>query len=156
MRRGLHRTICKVSGDVEGLKFNTAIAALMSFTAQMLDAHGQVGSATWQECCEALVRLLAPFTPDLADEMWQTLGKSDSIHGQPWPKWREDLAAEETVVVVVQVNGKVRARVTIPATSDDEQMAALALADEAVADCLAGRQPKRMIVAPGRLVNIVV
>ena len=156
LRRGLHRTIRKVSEDIEGLKFNTAIAALMSFTSQMLDAQGEIGGALWQECCVVLTCLLAPFTPDLAEELWQTLGEEGSVHSQPWPQWHATLAAEETVIVVVQVNGKVRARVTIPAASDDEQTAALALADEAVADCLAGRQPKRMIVAPGRLVNIVV
>ncbi|MCB9141599.1 MAG: class I tRNA ligase family protein [Anaerolineales bacterium] len=156
LARGLHQTIGKVSGDIEALKFNTAIAALMSFTSQMLDVQDQVGDMVWLECCSALARMLAPFTPDLAEELWQMLGEKGSVHSQPWPEWREDLAAEETVVVVVQVNGKVRARVTMPAASDDEQTAALALADETVASSLAGRHPKRVIAVAGRLVNVIV
>ncbi|MEZ4770723.1 MAG: leucine--tRNA ligase [Caldilineales bacterium] len=156
LRRGLHQTIRKVSEDIEAFKFNTAIAALMSFTSQMLDARGQVGAALWQECCDALAAMLAPFTPDLADELWQALGREGSVHTHSWPAWRADLVADETLEVAVQINGRVRSRVAIPAASDDDQTTRLALADETVAAWLAGRQPKRVIVASGRLVNLVV
>ena len=154
--RGLHRTVRKVSGDIEAFKFNTAIAALMSFTSQMLEAQANVGPAVWQECCDRLVRMLAPFAPDLAEEMWLALGGLGSIHSQPWPEWQEELAADETATVVVQINGKVRARVAVPAASSEDETAALALADGTVAGLLAGRQTKRMIVVAGRLVNVVV
>lgn len=156
LRRGLHRTVRKVSSDIEAFKFNTAIATLMSFTSQMLDARGHVDPAVWEECCDALVRMLAPFTPDLAGELWQTLGKDGSVHSQPWPEWQDDLAAEEKVIVAVQINGKLRARVAMPAASNNDQTAALALADQTIANYLAGRQPKRVIAVAGRLVNIVV
>lgn len=106
--------------------------------------------------CDALVRLLAPFTPDLAEEMWQALGGDGSVHSQPWPDWRDDLAADEMAIVAVQINGKLRARVAMPAASNGDATAALALADETVAVYLAGRQPKRVIAIAGRLVNIVV
>ncbi len=155
LARGLHRTVRKVSGDVEAFKFNTAIAALMSFTSQMLETRGQVGPAQWQECCDALVRLLAPFTPDLAEEMWRALGGDGSVHNQPWPDWRDDLATDEMAIVAVQINGKLRARVAMPVASNDDETAALAQADQTIADWLAGRQPRRVIVVAGRLVNIV-
>ena len=100
--------------------------------------------------------MLAPFTPDLAEELWQALGEDGSVHNQPWPEWRDDLAADEMAIVAVQINGKLRARVAMPAASSEDETAALALADATVADWLAGRQPKRMIVVAGRLVNIVV
>ena len=100
--------------------------------------------------------MLAPFTPDLAAELWLALGGQGSIHSQPWPQWQDELAADETATVVVQINGKVRARVAVPAASGEDETAALALADGTVAGLLAGRQTKRMIVVAGRLVNVVV
>ncbi|MCB0244534.1 MAG: class I tRNA ligase family protein, partial [Anaerolineae bacterium] len=154
--RGLHRTVRKVSGDIEAFKFNTAIAALMSFTSQMLEAQAHVGPAAWQECCDGLVRMVAPFTPDLAEELWLALDRDGSIHSQSWPQWQDELAADEMATVVVQINGKLRARVAVPAASGEDETAALVLADETIAGLLAGRQTKRMIVVAGRLVNVVV
>ena len=100
--------------------------------------------------------LIAPFAPHLAEELWQRLGQPFSIHRQPWPQWDEAQIAEETITLVVQVNGRVRDRIQAPADIDDASAQALALASEAVQRHLDERSPKRVVVVPGKLVNVVV
>jgi leucyl-tRNA synthetase len=99
---------------------------------------------------------LAPFAPHLAEELWEQLGGSYSIHQQPWPQWEEALISGETITMVIQVNGKVRDRIQVPADIDEPAAQALALDSAAVQRHLDGRQPRRVIVVPGKLVNVVV
>ena len=156
LRQILHRTVRKVSADMEAFKFNTAIAALMGFTNLLAEAQGQAGATVWEECCDALVRMLSPIVPGFADELWRALGRPGPVHEQPWPAWDETLAAEQTVTIVVQVNGRTRERVEVPAGIGEQQLHALALACPAVQERLNGRPPLRVVVVPGRLVNVVI
>jgi leucyl-tRNA synthetase len=156
LRRSLHRTIKKVSQDVEAFKFNTAIAALMSFSDEMVQAQGKVDPAVWAEGCDALVRLLAPLVPDLSQRLWQQMGRSGSVDQQAWPQWDEALAAPVAITLVVQVNGHTRARIPAAAGLSDQDLTDLALATQVAQDCLNGGPPRRVIVVPDRLVNIVV
>jgi leucyl-tRNA synthetase len=156
LRRILHRTVRKVSTDIEAFKFNTAIAALMGFTNALTEAQGQAGATVWEECCDALVRMLSPIVPGLADALWRALGRPGSAQEQPWPAWDEALAAERTVTIVVQVNGRTRERIKAPAGIGEQALHALALACPAVQHHLDGRPPQRVVVVPGRLVNVVI
>ncbi len=153
-RRILHQTIKRVTEDIESLGFNTAIAALMEALngLRALPLDGEIG----REAAETLVLLIAPFAPHLAEELWERLGEPYSVHQQPWPQWDEAWIAEETITLVVQVNGRVRDRIQVPADIDDESARALALSSEAVRRHLNGREPKRVIIVPGKLVNVVV
>jgi leucyl-tRNA synthetase len=102
------------------------------------------------------VLLMAPSAPHTAEEMWERLGRPFSVHQQPWPKWDEALAAEETIEIAVQVNGKVRDRLTIPASADEAAVREAALASEKVTAEMNGKQVRKFVYVPGRLVNLVV
>jgi leucyl-tRNA synthetase len=156
LRRALHRTIRKVSADVEAFKFNTAIAALMGFTGELAEEQRQASTSVWDECCDALVRMLAPIVPGLAEALWQAMGRSGAVHEQAWPEWDEALAAPQTTTIIVQVNGQVRDRIAAPSTLGERETEKLALASPYVQHHLNGRQPQRIVVVPGRLVNVVV
>jgi leucyl-tRNA synthetase len=156
LRRTMHRTIRKVSQDVEAFKFNTAIAALMGFTNQMAEARDQAGEATWRACCDALVRMLAPIVPSLATTLWQALGESGVAAEQAWPAWDETLAAPQTLTIVVQVNSRVVDRIEMPVDAGEQEMETAALASPAVRQRLNSAHPQRVIVVPRRLVAIVV
>jgi leucyl-tRNA synthetase len=156
MMRVLHRTIRRVTAEVEGLQFNTAVAGLME-CLNVLAAEQRVrGNApTLRGAVQTFVVLLAPFAPFIAEELWEALGGAYSVHQQPWPAWDPALAADQTVTLAVQVNGKVRDRLTVPAKVDEAQARAVALASEAVRRALAGRTVARVVYVPGRLVNVV-
>jgi leucyl-tRNA synthetase len=156
LRRVLHRTVRKVSIDIEAFKFNTAIAALMGFTNALVEAQGQAGATVWEECCDALVRMLSPIVPGLADELWRALGRPNAAHEQPWPAWDETLAAEQTVTIVVQVNGRTRDWIEALVSLDEQELQTLALACPAVQQRLNGQSPRRVVVVPGRVVNVVI
>jgi leucyl-tRNA synthetase len=115
---------------------------------------GPVDREAWNEAIEALLLMLAPLAPHMAEELWERTGRPYSIHKQSWPEWDEALAREEEVTLVVQVNGKVRDRIQVPALIDEEHATQLALASEQVQKHLDG-QIQRVIYVPGRLVNIV-
>jgi leucyl-tRNA synthetase len=153
----LHQTIKRVTADVEAFKFNTAVAALMECLNAMAAHHRQHGVTTeLVEATRTFVLLLAPFAPHVAEELWERLGQPYSVHQQPWPTWDEALVSAETITLVVQVNGRVRDRVQAPADVDDQAARALALASKAVQRHLDGRPPQRVVVVPGKLVNVVV
>ena len=149
--RALHRTIAKVTGDIEGLRFNTAIAALMEFTN---------AASKWEtvprDVARQFVLLLAPLAPHLAEELWQRLGHEDSLAYSDWPEAREEFLRSDTVEVSVQVNGKMRGRVAVPVEASEEQALAIARNDENVARHLLGKAIRRSIYVPGRIVNFVV
>jgi len=158
LRRITHKTIRKVTDDIEGFRFNTLIAALMEFNNYLLKARATpvVHSAAWREAIRALVLMLAPVAPHLAEELWQRMGEPYSVHTQPWPQWDEAAAADEMVTLVVQVNGKVRERLLVAAGTAEEEVRDLALASPKVQRYTAGKEVAKVIYVPGQLINIVV
>ncbi|MEJ2519108.1 MAG: leucine--tRNA ligase [Desulfuromonadales bacterium] len=158
LRRQVHRTIKKVTEDIDGsFHFNTAIAAVMELV-NSISAFDEKGTApaVLREAIETVVRLLAPFVPHLCEELWQHLGHAQSLEQTEWPHWDELAMAAETLLIVVQVNGKVRGKVTVPADADDQAVEAAALNDANVARFLEGKSVRKVIIVPGRLVNVVV
>jgi leucyl-tRNA synthetase len=158
LRRLTHRTIRRVTEDLDQFQFNTMVAALIEFVnGLMTSREGPVlGTAAWREAVETLVLLMAPSTPFVAEELWEQLGQPYSVHHQAWPAADPALLVEETVELVVQVNGKLRDKLTVPVGLSEDQARGLALASDRVRDSLAGREPTRVIHVPGRLVNVVV
>jgi leucyl-tRNA synthetase len=118
--------------------------------------RGAAGTPEWDEALDLYLRMMAPVTPHIAEELWAHLGKPYSIHLQPWPEVDEKAAAEQQIVLVVQVNGKVRDRISMPIDISEEEAKNAALASEAVQKHLAGKTPPKVIMVPGKLVNIVV
>lgn len=151
LERPLHETIRKVSHDIEGLKFNTAIAAMMEFVNVW---ESQEGHAT-REIPRVLLRLLAPFAPHLTEELWvETLGEAFSIHHAPWPAYDEELLRQAVTTIPVLVNGKVRDQMEIPIGATEGEVVASALARSAVRRHVPDA-PKRTVYVPGRVLNIV-
>ncbi|MFP5213877.1 MAG: leucine--tRNA ligase [Acidobacteriota bacterium] len=160
--RKTHQTIKKVTEDIrDRFHFNTAIAAVMELVNliyQVLENRPE-DERFWpvmREATEAVVLLVSPIVPHMAEEIWQTLGRSGSIMNAPWPKWNEDALQAEEVLIVVQVNGKLRSRVTVPATADEAQMREAALADPRVQEFIAGKAVRKVVVVPNKLINVVV
>jgi leucyl-tRNA synthetase len=151
--RLLHRTIAGVSEDYAALRNNTAVAKLIEYTNHLTKQHRD---SIPRAAVEPLVLMLAPLAPHLAEELWQRLGHPTSLAHGPFPVADPDYLVEETVEYPVQVNGKVRGRITVPAGADADAVEAAALADEKVQTSLAGVAPKKVIVVAGRLVNLVV
>jgi leucyl-tRNA synthetase len=153
VERKLHATIKKVSEDLEGLSYNTAIAAMMEY----LNAVRAGGRTPERAAVEPLVRLVAPFAPHLAEELWERMGGEGSIFdGARWPAYDPAKTVADTVELVVQVNGKVRARLAMPRGASEEDARTAALADENVRKWLDGKQLRKVIHVPDRLVNVVV
>jgi leucyl-tRNA synthetase len=157
LRRKVHQTIRKVSADLEAFEFNTVISALMELLNTMLDAQvaGAAGSPEWKEAQDVYLRLLAPVTPHIAEELWVRSGKPYSVHTQAWPEFDAAAAQEDEITLVVQVNGKLRDRITVPADISEQDAQEQALASEAVRKLMNGKTPKQVIVVRGKLVNIV-
>ena len=157
LRRALHKTIRKVSDDMERFKFNTGIAAMMEFSNTLNQAWqtGNVDANVWRESIRGLVLMMAPITPFLAEELWSHVGGEYSVHQQPWPEWDEDLAADETITLVVQVNGRLRDRIEVPADVSEEDARSVALKSDRIRQFTEGKTVRRVIYVPGRLVNVV-
>ncbi len=157
LKRKLHQTIAQVTRDFENLSFNTVISSLMELANEMgrTAQAGAAGTPEWEEAVDVYLRLLAPVAPHISEELWSRLGKPYSIHQQPWPQADAAAAAEEEITLVVQVNGKVRDRIVLPTGTGEEEARRAALASETVQRFLAGQEPRKVIVVPGRLVNIV-
>lgn len=159
LRRRLHQTLRRVTHDFENFEFNTIISSLMELLNEMYKAReaGAVGSPAWDEAAEIYLKILAPVAPHIAEELWTNhLGKPYSIHQQMWPKVDEEAAKEDMIELPVQINGKVRDRITVPADASEEQIKSAALASPVVQKYLEGKPPKKVIVAKGRLVSLVV
>jgi leucyl-tRNA synthetase len=158
LQRATHQTIESVTEDMEAFSFNTAIARLMEYTntLQKTKRTAVSGTDAWEEAIEALLLMLAPSCPHIAEELWEQTGRPYSIHQQSWPEFDPDLAAEEMITLVVQVNGKLRARLEVPADISEEAAKEAALADDNVQRHVEGKDLKRLIYVPGRLVNVVV
>jgi leucyl-tRNA synthetase len=157
LRRKIHQTLRRITHDFENFEFNTIVSSLMELLNDMYKARerGADGSPAWEEAMDLYLRMMAPVTPHIAEELWARLGKPYSVHNQPWPEVDEQAAAEEQVTLVIQVNGKVRDRINVPVDIDDEDARSAALASVAVQRILAGKPPRKVIVVPGKLVNIV-
>ncbi len=151
LESAFHKTIKKVTGDIDSMKFNTAIASLMALLNDIYDE----GSLTKDELI-IFVKLLCPFAPHLCEEMWQLLGGKGLASLATWPEYDESKTVDESVEIAVQVNGKLRSTIVIPADADKEQAVALARADEKVASMTDGKTTVKEIYVPGKLVNIVV
>jgi len=134
------------------------LAALMEFTNYLakVGEEGVAGVSAWEEASDILLLLLAPTAPHLAEELWQQTGHDYSIHNQSWPRWDEELAREEEITLVVQVNGKLRDRVVVPVSITEDEAKQKALDSQRVKTYLGGRQVAKVIYVPGRLVNLVV
>ncbi len=157
LRRAVHRTIKRASEDLEGLRFNTMVAALMEFSNYLASLKGKwsIDNATWQEAIDALLLLLAPIAPHLAEELWVRTGHPYSIHSQPFPTWDEGLVAAEEFTLVIEVDGKVRDKVTVPVSITEDEARRLALSRERIRGRLNEREIERIIYIPGRLLNVV-
>lgn len=146
----IHKTIQKVSEDIESFKFNTAVASMMSCLNDMQNAH--VCTSDFK----LFVLLLAPFTPHMTEELWAQMSESESIHTAAWPQHNSELVKEETINLPIQINGKTRVSVVIPSDSTEEQVKEIVLADSGVKKYLENKEPKQFIYVPGRIVNLVI
>jgi leucyl-tRNA synthetase len=150
LQKSLHATTGKVLEDTEALRFNTAISQMMIFVNQ-----ATASTTLPREIVGKFLRVLAPYAPHLAEELWARLGERELISGTEWPSHDSTLTAEDNVTVVVQVNGKVRDKVNVPPGIDAGALEKAALQCAGVQRILEGRTPRKVIVVPGRLVNIV-
>jgi leucyl-tRNA synthetase len=157
-RRKLHQTLNQITHDFEVFEFNTIVSGLMELLNDMYKARekGVAGTAEWNEAVDIYLRMMAPVTPHIAEELWAYFGKPYSIHQQRWPKVDLAAAAEELITLIIQVNGKLRDRIMVSVDINDAEAEIAALESEAVKKFLEGRPPKKVIVVPHRLVNIVI
>jgi leucyl-tRNA synthetase len=156
LRRQTHRTLRIVTEHLEKFRFNTMLAHLMTYTSYLSDHQAEVkGTPAWDEAIRLLLLMLAPTAPHLAEELWAQLGGPYSIHQQSWPAYDPDLAREETVTVVVQINGRVRERLTVPADTPEATVIEMAKNSPRVQRFLQGVRIANTIYVPGRLLNIV-
>ena len=154
-----HSTIKKVTRDIEDEKFNTAVAAMMEMVNGLYkfkESHGMQASETWRFTLESLLQILAPFAPHITEELWQELGHTDTIHVNHWPKWDEKYLVSDVMTIIVQVNGKLRSKLELPADIDQQGVEAAALADANVQKFTNNKPPKKMVYVPGKLVNVVI
>ena len=157
LRRKTHQTIRKVTQDLDEFSFNTAVAAIMELRNTIMAARREanVGRAAWDEAVDNLLLLLAPISPHITEELWAQRGRSYSIHQQEWPSFDEAIAREEVIELVIQLNGKTRDKLEVPAGLSEDELRRLALASEKVQRLLDGKTPRKVIIARGSLVNIV-
>jgi len=155
--RIMHKTIKKATQDIERFRFNTMLAALMEYTntlSKVLEA-GNIAGAQWKEAIKILLILMAPSTPHMAEELWVELGYPYSIHRQAWPAWDKELAADEEVTLVIQVNGRLRDKLTAPVDISEDEAVKTAFAQERIQGYIAGKSIAKTIYVPGKLLNIV-
>jgi leucyl-tRNA synthetase len=149
-QRNLHKTIQRVTDDIKRLKYNTAIAALMEYLNLL-----QSRESLFEEEIDTFLRLLAPFAPHIVEELWQRIGGEYSIHQQPWPQTDPELLIEEQVEIAVQINGKMRAVITLPVDAKQEDALSIAKQASTVQRYVGNSAIKRVIYVPNRIVNIV-
>lgn len=158
LRRKLHQTLKQLTHDYKNFEFNTIVSGLMELLNVMVEAReaGAIGTPEWTEGVDIYLRMLAPICPHIAEELWAQTGRKYSVHTQPWPAVDEEATRELEIVIPVQINGKLRDRITVPADATEVQIRSAALASEAVQKFMEGKPLKKVIVAQKRLVNIVV
>jgi leucyl-tRNA synthetase len=163
LRRVTHVTIKRVTEDIERFHFNTAISALMelvnavyAFDLPETGVERDMAVAVLREAIEVSICLLAPFVPHIAEELWSILGNADSVFKERWIQHDPEAAKAEELLIVVQVNGKVRSRIMVAADATDDEIKETALADQRIQELTAGKTLRKVIVVPKKLVNIVV
>jgi leucyl-tRNA synthetase len=147
----VHKTIQKVSQDIESFKFNTAVSTLM-IAVNEIEKEKHINIEDYKK----LLQVLAPFAPHVAEELWISLGETTSIHLSSWPTYDETLAVDDSITIGVQVNGKVRGEITVAPDASKEDIEACALALPRIQELLGGKSPAKVIVVPGKIVSIVV
>jgi len=158
LRRKVHQTLEAVTRDFETFNFNTIVSGLMELINEMTTAKalGAFGTDAWKEAESIYLRMVAPVCPHIAEEIWMQTGHEYSIHNQDWPEVDVEATKEDQITLVIQINGKLRDRLMVPADIDEEQATQAALGSENVQNFLEGKEPRKLIYVPGRLVNIVV
>ncbi|HEX6384380.1 MAG TPA: leucine--tRNA ligase [Anaerolineae bacterium] len=156
--RQRHRIVKRITQDMEQFRFNTAVAALMEYLNYLIEVQAEaIPSGQWRQAIETFTLLLAPIAPFITEEVWQTiLGHEDSVHRQSWPAYDEAQTAETELTIVVQVNGKLRDRITVPADADEQTLREAAVNSPTVQRYINGQTIRNVIVVPQKLVNIVV
>jgi leucyl-tRNA synthetase len=156
LRRLLHQTIKKVTGEIgERSHFNTAISSIMELVNGLYSYPESADRGMFKEALEKLVILLAPFVPHITEELWQMMGKEGSVHLVSWPSYDESALVLDEVEIAVQINGKVRDKLVVPTQASREEVEKLALATNRIQQLIAGKTVRKVIVVPGKLVNIV-
>jgi len=158
LRHIIHRTIKRVSADLENFRFNTMLARLMEFTNYLskVQEARNISQELWQEAIARLLLLLAPTAPHISEELWATIGRSYSLHNQSWPKFDEQLATEEEITLAIQINGKLRDKLLVPASISEEEAKKMALERQRVNRYTEGKNLLKLIYVPKRVINIVV
>jgi leucyl-tRNA synthetase len=158
LERKLHQTIVKVTDDFSNFRFNTAIAALMELNNTLIKAKetAVAGAPIWEATLDALVLMLAPIFPHISEELWYRRGHTESVHLQRWPVADLEKAKDDEITVVVQVNGKVRDKLTVAPGTPGETLEKEALASENVQKWIDGKQVRKVVVVPNKLVNVVI
>jgi leucyl-tRNA synthetase len=154
LMRALHRAIADCTKAIENFAFNKAIAELYAFTNIL--SKSKASGAVQKAAMRGLAQLMAPMVPHLAEDIWARLGGAGLVAQAPWPKADPALLQRDSVILPIQINGKRRSEIEVPADMPKEEVEKLALADDAVIKALAGGVPKKLIVVPGRIVNVVV
>ena len=155
-RRQTHRAIKKVTEDIERFHFNTAIAAVMEWINYLYDAlKEEISPELWREALETLCLLLHPFVPHITEELWEALGREPGLIDHPWPRYDPEAVRAAEILIIVQVNGKVRDRITVPADADEEEIKQRALETQGVKRHTQGKEIRRVIYVSKRLVNVV-
>jgi leucyl-tRNA synthetase len=160
LRQKTHKTIKKTTEDIERFHFNTAISAIMElvneiYLSEVKDRDDEVSLRVMREAIEAVVLLLSPFVPHFAEELWEVLGGKGSILNRPWPDYDREAVVEDEILIVIQVNGRLRDRIMVPASYGEEEIKDWALKSERIQKLVEGKKIVRMIFVPQKLVNIV-
>jgi leucyl-tRNA synthetase len=150
IEKQLHRTIAKVASDIERISLNTAIAAMIEFVNAATSAAGLT-----RDQLERFTVMLSPFAPHVAEELWMLLGHNSSIADAPWPRIDEAMLRDDQIELPVQIMGKVRGKITVPADADSASVEKLALADAKIAQLIEGKTVRKVVVVPGKIINIV-
>ncbi len=162
LRKAVHQTIKKVTEDIEVFHFNTAISFIMELVNNIylipVDGRTQDRSFLYvmREALDAVILLLSPFAPHISEEMWEMLGQKSSVTEVPWPIYCTEIAQEEERLIVIQINGKIRSKVTVPAGTPEEEIRKRALSDERIKGLIGDKIPKKVFVVQDKLVNIVI
>jgi leucyl-tRNA synthetase len=156
--RAINKAVKKVGADIEVLSFNTAIASLMELVNELfrLKATDKYQAAAWGDALDTMVQIVAPFAPHLAEELWHQLGHEESVHMTMWPAFDDKYLVEDTMAIAVQVNGKLRGEIQVAVGADEQTVIEAAKTDEKVSAHLTGKDIRKQIYVPSRLVNFVV
>ncbi len=156
LRRAVHTAVKEISDDLyKGKQLNTAVSELMKLSNKMNELTGKCNDQVRSEAISVLIKLLAPFAPHMAEELWASIGGKDSVHKEPWPICDEEALSISSYKLVVQINGKVRGFITVESNTDNQDLEDIALKSDITKKWLNGREHKRVIIVPGKLINIV-